>query len=314
MTRIVFAGKPEQRPDYGRALAEALAAEGVDAEVVMDPAHADPASVDYLVLAPSGPVTDFAPYSRLRAILNLWAGVEQALELPLPPDVPLVRMVEHGLTRGMIEYVVGHVLRYHLDIDRYVHGLPVGEWEVSYPPLAEQRSVVIFGLGTLGTPAAEALAGLGFRVAGWSRSPKAVPGVDCLSGADGFEAALRRAEIAVLLLPLTPETERIFDARAFAAMPAGARVINAGRGPLIDDAALLAALDAGRLSHATLDVFDIEPLPADDPYWQHPQVTVTPHIASGTRPQTASASIAANIARDLRGEPMAPIVDRSRGY
>ena len=157
-------------------------------------------------------------------------------------------------------------------------------------------------------------AGLGFRLAGWSRTPRSLPGIDCHHGPAGLPAVLAQAEILILILPLTQATENVLDATALAQLPQGACIVNAGRGGLIDDAALLAALDSGQVGHATLDVFRTEPLPAENPYWRHPKVTVTPHIAAETRPETAARTIAEQIARDLAGEPLKHVVDPVRGY
>ncbi len=311
---VLFAGNIEKRGAYGEHLPAAAAAAGIEIDLRLDPADADPAAVDYIILAPDGPVTDFAPYTRLGGILNLWAGVEAALGLELPRDVPLVRMVEDGLTLGMIDYVTGHVLRHHLDIDRYIGTAPIAEWELDYPPLARDRTVGILGLGALGGACARHLAGHGFRVIGWSRGAKEIPGVECRSGAQALDQTIAEAEILVLLLPLTKATRRILDATRIALMPLGACLVNAARGPLIDHRALMQALNAGRLRHATLDVYDVEPMPPDDPYWVHPRVTITPHIASVTRPETASQAIVAQIARHRRGEPFLHVVDRARGY
>ena len=311
---VLYAGNPDHRADYARALPAAFAAEGLELDLVMNLAEADPAAVDYLVFGANGGVTDFSPFTRLRLIQNLWAGVEAALELPLPDGVPFCRMVEPGLTEGMRDYVVGHVLRHHLDIDRYLGARPIAVWEVDHPPLARERGVAVLGLGELGGVCAAALAGLGFDVHGWSRGPRAVPGVTCHHGVAGLAEALAKAEILVLLLPLTAGTERLLDAGRLAAMPAGACVINAGRGPLIDHDALIAALDAGHVRHATMDVFDREPLPPEHPYWRHPCVTVTPHIAAVTRAGTAARTVAAQIARVARGEIPCHIVNRRAGY
>lgn len=311
---VVYAGTPSERAVYEACITRAAEAEGVEMVLCMDPADADPAAVDYLVFAPGGPVRDFAPYTRLKAILSLWAGVEKLLRLPLPAGVPLVRMVEEGLTLGMLDYVTGHVLRHHLDIDRHIGAGGTAEWGAGAPPLARDRHVGVLGLGTLGTACAARLAANGFRVTGWSRSEKRVPGVRCLSGEDGLSRTLRAAEILVLLLPLTPDTTRLLDARRLALLPAGACLVNAGRGPLIDHEALLDALDAERLSHATMDVFDVEPLPPGHRYWSHPRVTVTPHIASVTRPETASEALVRQITRGERGEPFTHVADPARGY
>ena len=172
----------------------------------------------------------------------------------------------------------------------------------------------MLGLGELGRACCTALSGLGFRTRGWSRSAKDVPGTSCHAGDNGLRAALDGAETVVLLLPDTPATENVLNADTLGLLAPGAVVLNPGRGPLIDDAALLEALDSGQLSHATLDTFRTEPLPKDHPFWAHPKVTVTPHIASETRPGTASDVIAENIRRSEAGEELLYKVDRALGY
>jgi len=169
-------------------------------------------------------------------------------------------------------------------------------------------------LGELGQACARALAALNFPVTGWSRTPRDVPGLRCVHGAEGLAAALAEAQILVLLLPDTPQTRNLLDAAALARLPRGAVVLNPGRGTLIDDDALLAALDTGQVGHATLDVFRSEPLPPDHPFWAHPRVTVTPHIASETRCETAAEVISENIRRGEAGAPFLHLVDRARGY
>lgn len=311
---VCFAGRIDQRAEYERHIGEAARAAGLEIRLQMDPQTVDPATVDYLVYAQNGPVQDFAPYTNLAAILNLWAGVEAVLALNPPEHVPLVRMVEDGLTLGMADYVTGHVLRHHLDIDRYIQTSPISVWEVDFPPLARDRTVGVLGLGALGGTCAGRLVQHGFRVIGWSRTPKDIPGVDCRTGDRGLDETIALAEILVLLLPFTEETYRILNTRRIALMPLDACLVNAARGQLVDHVALLEALNAGLVRHATMDVFDVEPLPPDDPYWVHPRVTVTPHIASVTRPETASQSLVAQIARHQRGEPFLHVVDRARGY
>ena len=306
---VLFAALAERWETYETPLKSAFSAAGIDANLSTDlPAE----EVDYIVYAPNSDVQDFTKFTRAKAVLNLWAGVEDVVGNETL-RIPLARMVDHGLTQGMIEWVTGHVLRHHLNTDLHVNGQD-GEWRKEIPPLAENRGVTILGLGALGAACGTALAGLGFRVTGWSRSPKDVPGITCLSGDSGLAQALSTAEILVLLLPFTPQTENILNAGTLAQMPKGAVIINPGRGPLIDDDALLNALDAGQIGHATLDVFRVEPLPRDHPYWAHPKVTVTPHIASETRPETAAQVIAENIRRGEAGEPFLHLVDRSLGY
>ncbi|WP_323783183.1 NAD(P)-dependent oxidoreductase, partial [Leisingera sp.] len=180
--------------------------------------------------------------------------------------------------------------------------------------LAKERRVTVLGLGALGVACAQALAALGFQVSGWSRSQKEVEAITCHAGPEGLKAALAQAEIVILLLPDTPATENTLNAETLAMLPKGARIINPGRGPLIDDSALLAALGSGQIAHATLDVFRVEPLPPEHPYWAHPNVTVTPHIASETRESTAAEVIAENIRRGEAGEPLLHLVDRRFGY
>ena len=306
---VLFAARPERWVIYERHLRQALKAAGIDANLDTEMA---PETVDYIIYAPNSELQDFTPYTRAKAVLNLWAGVENVVGNETL-KIPLARMVDPGLTKGMVEWVTAHVMRYHLGIDSDIQRTEA-IWEYRTPPLAHQRDVVIFGLGALGTAAAQMLKQIGFRVTGWSRRQKAVDGIDCLHGDDGLKEALQKAEIAVLLLPDTPATQNLLNAETLAQMPKGSHVINPGRGPLIDDDALLAALDDGQIAHATLDVFRVEPLPAEHPFWAHPKVTVTPHIAAETRADTASETIAENIRRGEAGEPFLNLVDRDAGY
>ncbi|SEO19797.1 glyoxylate/hydroxypyruvate reductase A [Salinihabitans flavidus] len=309
MINILFAAPPERWDFYADALHEALDAAAITACLSQD---LPPEDVDYIIYAPNGPLRDFTLYTRCKAVLSLWAGVEKIVGNDTL-TMPLARMVDDGLSRGMVEWVTGHVLRHHLDIDRDIHRRP-GDWTPRIPPLAADRPVTILGLGTLGLECGKALAGLGFPVTGWSRTTKEVPGLTCLHGKDGLGEALKTAQIVILLLPDTPATENTLNAETLSMLPQGAVILNPGRGPLIDDDALLAALDNGHIGHATLDTFRIEPLPEDDPYWHHPKVTVTPHIASETRPGTAARVIAENIRRSEAGEPLLYLVDREAGY
>lgn len=309
MINVLFAGHPSRWPIYETPLRHALAAAGLHTDLRTD--HA-PDQVDYIVYAPNSPLQDFTPYTRTKAVLNLWAGVESIVGNTTLTQ-PLTRMVDFGLTQGMVEWVTGHTLRHHLDID-FDLAHQDGSWTRHIPPLARDRRVTLLGLGELGRACATALATLGFDVTGYSRAPKQIPGIRCLHGPDGLTQALTGAEIVILLLPKTPATENTLNADTLALLAPGAALLNPGRGPLIDDTALLAALDSGQIRHATLDVFRVEPLPADHPYWSHPRVTVTPHIAAETRPETASEIIAENILRNETGAPLRFLVDRALGY
>ena len=304
MITVLFA-TPDLWDEFSVVLPQALAEVGIAARVVAD---ARPDEVDYIVYAPHSPLQDFTPYCRTKAVLNLWAGVERIVGNATLTQ-PLCRMVDPGLTEGMVEWVVGHTLRHHLGMDRHIAN-PGHVWNQTCPPLARERPVTILGMGALGTAAGAALRALNFPVTGWSRTAK--PGL--LHGEAGLREALSTAAVLVLLLPKTPETEDLLNAERLALLPKGAVILNPGRGALIDDQALLRALDLGHIGHATLDVFRVEPLPPDHPYWAHPRVTVTPHVAADTRPETSSRVIAENIRRGEAGEPFLHLVDRKRGY
>ncbi|MEM6888503.1 MAG: glyoxylate/hydroxypyruvate reductase A [Pseudomonadota bacterium] len=306
---ILFAAREDRWVEYEAHLRAALEAAKIDASLATSiPAE----EVDYIIYAPNSFFQDFTPYTRTKAVLNLWAGVE-SIVVNKTLTQPLVRMVDPGMTQSMTEWVVAHVLRYHLGIDAYIVN-PDQAWAPAVPPLAEERTVCMLGLGALGASVGQTLAQLGFFVTGWSRSPKTIENIQTFSGENGLMAALQTAEIVVLLLPDTADTANTLNAKSLDAMPRGAFVINPGRGPLINDADLIAALDSGQLAHATLDVFRAEPLPKEHPFWSHPKVTVTPHVAAETRARTAARVIVENIRRGEAGEAFLNVVDRTRGY
>lgn len=309
MVQVFFAGGDARWAVYEAPLRRAL--DAVLPEYVLGP-DLDPALAEYVIYAPGAGCDDFTQFPRAKAVLGLWAGVEKIAPNPTLTQ-PLARMVDHGLTQGMVEYCLGHALRHHLGMDRYIHGLK-GDWKQAPPPLASSRKVAVLGLGALGHAVAEALVQVGFDVHGWARRPREVAGISAHHGPEGLRAALGGAEIVILLLPQTAGTENTLNAETLALLAPGAAVINPGRGPLIDDEALLAALERGQVGHATLDVFRIEPLPPEHPFWHHPNVTVTPHIAAETRPETSAQVIAENIRRGEASEPLLHLVDRQAGY
>lgn len=306
---VLFLANGERWSAYQAPLAKAFIQHGLNARLAR---KIDPATVDYIVFAPTDEMLDFSPFSNAKAVLGLWAGVEQIVTNQTL-KIPLTRMVDTGLTEGMVEWVVGHTLRYHLGMDAQICALN-GNWNPVIPPLARDRCVGILGMGELGSACATALAALNFNVLGWSRSQKSVPGVKCFSKEEGLNELLEVAEIIILLLPLTSFTENLINQARLNRMRQGACLLNPGRGALIDDKALLNALRSGHLAHATLDVFRTEPLPPAHPFWCHSQITVTPHIASETRPETACQIIAENIRRNEAGEQLFFLVDRKSGY
>ena len=307
--KILFSASKKNWSEYKVPLEEAFASVSLDYDLRTSFA---PSEVDYIIYAPSSSLQDFTPYTSLKAVLNLWAGVE-GVAFNKTLKVPLARMVDTGLTSGMVEWVTGHTLRHHLGIDKHIHGQD-GVWRSYVPPLAKDRVVTILGLGTLGTACGTALRSLGFHVRGWSRRKKSIDGISCFYGNDQIDLSLTDADIVILLLPDTPPTQNILNHHTLNLTKRGAVVLNPGRGPLIDDDALIAALDSGQLEHATLDVFRIEPLPENHRYWSHKKVTVVPHKASETRPKTSSQVIAKNIERAENGKDLLNLVDKATGY
>ena len=303
--RVFFAAPDDLWPEWAPALRAACP----EMELLRD---GPPETFDAIIFAPGG-IEDFAPFTNVRLVQSLWAGVERIVGNPTLTQ-PLARMVDPGLRQGMAEYCAGWALHAHLRLGDYAQD---GVWRNGIvPPLAADRPVTVLGMGELGSAAAATLAGIGFPVTGWSASGRGgVPGGgQMLGGPDALPRALARAEIVVSLLPDTPDTRNLLDAERLAMLPRGAWIINPGRGTLIDDAALLAALDAGQVGGAVLDVFRVEPLPPDHPYWRHPRVIVTPHVSAATRPASAAHVVAENLRRAMAGEPVLFLVDRARGY
>lgn len=269
--------------------------------------------IDYaLVHAP--PPGLLASLPNLKAIFSLWAGIDHLASDPELPRVPVIRMVERCMTASMTAHVVQQVLNLHAQALDYRAQQAARLWRQLDLKAPWERRVGILGLGTLGGDAAEKLAALRFDVAGWSRSPKRISSIACYHGEDGLTDLLARTDILVCLLPMTEATRGILDRSLFARLPRGAAVVNCARGGHLVDDDLLAALDEGHVSAAAVDVFNEEPLPADHPYWGHPRVVLTPHIAAFSVPATAIESVAANIRRMEAGEAPLYTVDFERGY
>lgn len=257
---------------------------------------------------------------RLEAIFSVGAGVDHILSDPELPDVPLVRFVDPDLTMRMGEYVSLHVLLHQRRMPEYTEQQREGVWKELWPqPGASEVRVGVMGLGVLGRDAAEKLAMLGFPVAGWSRSPKEIPGVDCFAGDDGLAPFLARTDILVCLLPHTPETDGLLNRDLFGQLPRDGRLpgpvlINAGRGGVQVEADILAALEAGELWAASLDVFREEPLPPESPLWRQPRVVITPHNASISDNRAVCRYVLDQIARHEKGALLENVVDPARGY
>src|ERR1700758_334680 len=283
-------------------------------EVRVWPDIGNPAEIDYALVWRREPVF-LASLPNLKLILSLGAGVDHLLGDPqLPRHLPIVRLVDPHMTAAMSEYAVLQVLRLHRrDLD-YRAQQERKEWRELDQKNAADRRVGILGLGELGQDAAKKLKALGFDVAGWRRSEKTVTGLRCRAGAAGLPLLLGRSEILVCLLPLTAETEGILNSSTLALLPRGAALVNAARGAHLVEEDLLAALASGQISGAVLDVFRREPLPTDHPFWRHPRVILTPHVAAFTNPTTAAPIILDNIRRFEDGRPLLNRVDLARGY
>jgi len=256
-----------------------------------------------------------ASLPKLKLIAALGAGVDHVLADPLiPAGVPVVRLVDPYMTAAMSEYVQLQVLRLHRQDPVYLAQQREHVWRERPQPNAAGRRVGVLGMGELGRDAALKLSVLGFDVAGWSRTERRLPGIVCFHAAEGLRALLARSEILVCLLPLTPATEGILDARLFAGLPSGAAIVNCARGQHLVEADLVAALDSGQLSAAILDVFRDEPLPPQHPFWSDPRILITPHVAAATHAPTAAPVVADNVRRLRQGRPLLHLVDRERGY
>ena len=300
--------------DRGGSWERALTRHAPELELRSWPELGDPEGIDYaLVWEP--PPGLLAGLPNLKAIFSIGAGIDHLASDPeLPPAVPVVRMVEPGLTNGMTEFVVMSVLYHHRFMLDYLAQQRARKWREISQIGPQERRVGIMGLGVLGQDAARRLLDFGFPVAGWSRSPKSLPGVTSFAGAEGLAPFLGQSDILVCLLPSTAETRGLLNAGTLAALPRGAAIVNAGRGDLIVEADLLAALDTGQVGGATLDVFPVEPLPAESPFWEHPRIVLTPHVASMTIPDSAAAAVVAQIRRFEAGQPLEHVVEMARGY
>jgi glyoxylate/hydroxypyruvate reductase len=265
-----------------------------------------------VALVATPPKGTFEQLKKLKLVQSLWMGVERLLADPhYPKGVPLARLVDPGMVAAMSETVLAHALDWHRHHYHYRGEQEARRWRRLKQHLASDRTIGLLGLGELGGDVARKLGALGFNVVGWSRRPKSLGGVTCLTGLD---AVLERSDVVVCLLPLTQHTRGILNARTMRKIRLGGAIINVARGGHLVAEDLIAVLDSGHLAHAYLDVFEHEPLTHDHPLWTHPAITITPHTAALTEPRTAVPKIVENIDRLRRGEPPHNLVDFDAGY
>lgn len=307
---LVIKSLPDNAAEWHRVLSAHLP----DMDIRIWPDVGDPEEVEVaFMLRP--PVSELKRFPNLKALINLNVGVDTVVQdKDLPPGLPLARTLDPGLVDLMANYFVYGALHFHRGFDRFAQNQRERRWNFERAKPNATRTVGVMGLGAIGAQSARLLKSLGFEVCGWSRSRKSIEGVTSFAGPEELDAFLARSEILCCIVPLTPETERMIDADFLRRLPQGAAVINLARGAVLVEADLIAALDAGHIRGAMLDVFETEPLPEAHPLWSHPKVVVTPHVGGNTNPVTAAPQVVENIRRALAGEPLLNPVDPARGY
>ena len=308
----IFISTGSKTAEYKKALAKEIEAQSLNYNIVEDISRSN--EVNAIIYADDSDIADFSIFPDDTVIFSIFAGVEKTL-LNKTIQQPLVRLIDLEMTECMAEWCTAHVLRYHLDLDEYIKPVKK-EWKAHNKErlLANQIDIGILGLGTLGSATAEKLQKLDFKVTGWSATEKNIPGVRSLIGLEGLTKILSTSDYLILLLPLTEKTKTIINSASLKIVKTGAILINAGRGGLIEDNDLLKALDSGKLSGCTLDVFNEEPLPPEHPFWSHDKVTVTPHISAPTRLKSSIKSILMNIERIKKGLQPLGLVEKKRFY
>jgi len=309
MMRLLHIGDPERGRIWGEAIRAALP----EVDYACWPEVERPEEIRHII-AWTLPDEVLAALPRLEVLFSVGAGIDQLALDRLPRGLRVVRMIEPGIIDTMADYVSMAVLALHRDLPFHLANQRAGRWEWRDVPPARQRRVGIMGLGELGQAALAALAPHGFQLSGWSRSQREIAGVTCFSGEEGMGPFLAGAEILVCLLPLTSDTRGILDRQTFARMPRGAMLVNVARGGHLVQDDLLAALDGGQISAAVLDVTSPEPLPEDHPFWSHPAILLTPHVAGITRRDSAVEVLIGNLRRELAGAPLLGEVNLTRGY
>ena len=308
----IFISTGSKTAKYKKALAEEIETQSLNYNIVEDISRSS--EINVIIYSDDSDITDFSIFPDDTVIFSIFAGVEKTL-LNKTIQQPLVRLIDLEMTECMAEWCTAHVLRYHLDLDEYIKPVKK-EWKAHNKErlLANQIDIGILGLGTLGSATAEKLKRLDFKVTGWSATEKNITGVRSLIGPEGLTKILSTSDYLILLLPLTEKTKTIINSDSLKIVKTGAILINAGRGGLIEDNDLLKALDSGKLSGCTLDVFNEEPLPPEHPFWFHDKVTVTPHISAPTRLRSSIKSILINVDRIIKGLKPYGLVEKKKFY
>ncbi len=309
MAILIFNAIRGTNEDWATALKNALPEE----EIRVFPDVGDPAEIDVMLFGRPA-LKELPPLPNLKLMMTLLAGVETVIANPALPDAPLAKVEPEGGDPQMTEYALLHVLRHHRQMHAYHVQQMRREWNpLPQPPVAE-RTVGFLGYGTLTKPMVELIKSIGFEVIAWARTAKPDADIDVFHGDDGLKQFLAKTEIAVCMLPVTPETTGLMNKELFAALPKGASIINLARGIIVVNDDLIAALDSGHLSGATLDVTEPEPLPEDNPLWVHPLATIMPHVARRPPLSQTIPVVVENIRRLRAGESLINLVDRKTGY
>lgn len=306
---FVYKADPVRGAEWARLFA--AKAPGIPFHIWPDTGH--PEHVRYLA-AWTLPEGFDRQFPNVELVFSTGAGVDQFDLSKVPVELPVVRLAEPGVVAGMVEYVTMSVLALHRDLPTYIEQQRHGKWAAHRVHPASRRRVSVLGMGVLGRAVLTQLRSFGFQLAGWSRTRHELEGVTCYAGERELPAMLAATDILICLLPLTSETRGLLDAKLLGALPRGASLVHVGRGAQLDHQALLDALDSGWISAAVVDVTAPEPLPADHPFWAHPRILLTPHIASMTQPETAVDLVLQNIRRHEAGDPLVGLVNRGKGY
>jgi glyoxylate/hydroxypyruvate reductase A len=307
---MLYLYSPDQQDLYYQLLQAALP----DWTIACWPQEVNAEAVTHVV-AWKPPVDFFHRFPNLQVIFTLGAGVDKFLQRnDIPEDVTIIRLTDAGMAQQMTEYALYGLLHYQRQMDIYQRQQRAGIWQPQPTRLAKNTRVTILGLGQLGMQVAQNLAHLGYPVSGWSRQPREIENVRCVHGCAALDSLLLETDVLFSVLPATTETTHLLNAERLALLPKNAAIINAGRGSLIDQDALLTLLNQQHLRFVLLDVFAEEPLPAQHPFWNHPSVLITPHIAADTIPEESVKQITENIQILASGLPVPGMVDKQRGY